>query len=133
MKSLDIRIGGVFKKLKDFEVREIYAHGPVLQLEIAGYEVMRALLEAFCRAAASGSRSDREEKLYALRPRQVQDRIHRTGSVGECVMDAVFYVSGMTDKYAFEFFQTLRGVRLPHMLPYAPSPRWAQVVVTRER
>lgn len=117
VKSLDGQLGGKFAQLKTFEQRDIYGHRPVVQLEVAAYEVMRALLESFCRAAASKEPSARERKLLDLMPHSVKKRVELADSAGGRVLEAVFYVSGMTDRYAYDLFQTLRGVRLPHMLP----------------
>ena len=91
-------------------VKKIYNHETVVKIELAGYEVMSALLESFIPAVLHESASHREKKLLRLLPQQY---VAPDGSGYEKALSVIDFISGMTDSYAMELYKNLRGISLP--------------------
>ena len=91
-------------------VKRIYNHETVVKIELAGYEVMSALLQSFIPAVLHASPTHREKKLLKLLPAQfaVAD-----GSAYEKALSVIDFIAGMTDSYAMELYKNLRGISLP--------------------
>lgn len=115
--TMDSHLSKALEQLRKFEVNEVYTHEPVVQLEVAGFEILRTLVEAFSRAVVTPRPSAKDKRLYSLLSAKTRLRLEEAPSAGARVVEAVCFVAGMTDRYAFDSCQTLRGVRLPHLLP----------------
>jgi dGTPase len=100
------------KTIRDISVKKIYGHDTVIQLEIAGYNVMSELLQLFVPALLKQKPSHKEEKVLKLFPYQFTEFEEAT-SVYEKVMSALDYLSGMTDEYATEIYRRLKGIAIP--------------------
>lgn len=104
---------GVMKKIEEISVEKIYGHDTVIQIEIAGYNVMSELLRLFIPALLREKRQHREENILKLIPYQFTAFQH-TDSNYEKVMSALDHLSGMTDEYATEMYRRLKGIVIPH-------------------
>lgn len=91
-------------------VKKIYNHETVVKIELAGYEVMSALLQSFIPAVLHRSPSHREKKVLKLLPAQF---CQEDGSAYDKALSVVDFISGMTDSYAMELYKNLRGISLP--------------------
>lgn len=91
-------------------VKKIYNHETVVKIELAGYEVMNALLESFIPAVLHRGPSHREKKVLKLLPAQFRAD---EGSDYEKALSVIDFISGMTDSYAMELYKNLRGISLP--------------------
>lgn len=94
----------------------IYHARPVVEVNVCGFEVLAGLLEAFLeavedRAARGENLSARSRTLLHLLPRPRPDpaRMAPYARV-QLVTD---FVAGMTDSYAVELYQRIRGIALP--------------------
>lgn len=103
------------KNIKDTIRRYIYKWQEVLTVEAAGFEVLGELLEKYieasniCLECPPESRSKRASKIFDLLPVEFQ---HTEGiSVYERYLKIASYVSGMTDSYAINIFQRIKGIR----------------------
>lgn len=104
---------GVLKSVQEISVKRIYGHDTVVQIEIAGYNVMSELLQLFVPALLKKNPLHREEKVLKLFPFQFTE-FRQTSSPYEKVMNALDYLSGMTDEYATEMYRRLKGIVIPH-------------------
>jgi dGTPase len=104
---------GALKMVQEISVNKIYGHDTVIQIEIAGYNVMSELLHLFVPALLKEKRSHKEEKVLKLFPYQFTE-FEETESKYEKVLNALDYLSGMTDEYATEMYRRLKGIVIPH-------------------
>jgi dGTPase len=100
------------KTIQEISVKKIYGHDTVIQIEIAGYNVMSELLQLFIPALLKEKPSHKEEKVLKLFPYQFT-QFEETTSKYEKVMSALDYLSGMTDEYATEIYRRLKGIAIP--------------------
>jgi dGTPase len=103
---------GALKTIQDISLKKIYGHDTVIQVEIAGYNVMSELLQLFIPALLKEHPSHKEEKVLELFPYQFTE-FESAASGYEKVMSALDYLSGMTDEYATEFYRRLKGITIP--------------------
>lgn len=101
------------KNIEDISVKRIYGHDTVIQIEISGYNVMSELLQLFIPALLKQKPSLKEEKVLQLFPYQFTE-FKETDSAYEKVLNALDYLSGMTDEYATEMYRRLKGIVIPH-------------------
>ena len=104
---------GALKEVQQISVEKIYGHDTVIQIEIAGFNVMSELLELFIPALLKKSPSHKEQKVLKLFPYQFTE-FEQTDSAYEKVMNALDFLSGMTDEYATEIYRRLKGIVIPH-------------------
>lgn len=100
------------KHIQEISVKKIYGHDTVVQVEIAGYNVMSELLELFVPALLKETPSHKEEKILGLFPYQFTE-FREAGTRYEKVMSALDHLSSMTDEYATEMFKKLKGFEIP--------------------
>ena len=103
---------GALQTIQDISVKKIYGHDTVIQVEIAGYNVMSELLQLFIPALLKKKPSHKEEKVLELFPYQFTE-FEAAASGYEKVMSALDFLSGMTDEYATEFYRRLKGITIP--------------------
>ena len=101
----------VMKKIESISVKRIYNYSSVVQIEVAGYQVMGGLLEEFIPAYLQNN-SKYHKKLVELIPRQFLTTSTDPYSKIQTVLD---FVSGMTDIYAVELFRKIKGISFPSM------------------
>lgn len=102
--------------VKKRSVEKIYRSQPVLETEIAGFEVLAGLLEAFVKAGfyqqfAPEKFSARHNSALRLLPEQYQPQSGMR--VYELLMLCLDYVSGLTDRHAVSLYRKIRGSALP--------------------
>jgi dGTPase len=99
------------KKLVDaitsLVARRCYQADEVLEIEIAGYGVLAALLDRFVGAALKPDRPE-HGKIRARMP----ELFPASGSDYEKILRITDFVSGMTDSYAVSLFRRFSGVSL---------------------
>ena len=103
---------GCLKAVQDISQQKIYGHDTVIQIEIAGYNVMSELLHLFVPALLKKEPSHKEEKVLKLFPYQFSE-FQLTESKYEKVMNALDHISSMTDEYATEMYRRLKGIIIP--------------------
>ena len=106
----------ILSAIKKRSIEKIYRSQPVLETEIAGFEVLAGLLDAFVKAGfykqfAPDKFSARHMSALRLLPEQF--RPHSGMSVYELVMHCLDYVSGLTDRHAVSLYRKIRGSALP--------------------
>ncbi|MGB8192481.1 MAG: dNTP triphosphohydrolase [Chitinophagaceae bacterium] len=106
------RNSGALKMVKKISIEEIYNHPIVMQIEIAGYNVMSELLQLFIPALIKTKPSHKDEKILNLFPYQYT-QFKETESSYLRVMSALDFLSGMTDVYATEIYRRIKGIVIP--------------------
>jgi dGTPase len=100
------------KELLKISNEKIYNHDTVLEIEIAGYNVMAELLDLFVPALLKQKPGHKDQKIMKLFPLQFTE-FKETESAYEKVLNVFDLVSGMTDLYATEMYRKLKGVEIP--------------------
>ncbi len=105
--------------LKDCGETRIYISRPVVEVEVAGFEVLGGLLDAFITtvndiADHGPAASSKSRMLVHLIPEQfVGPGRCPVADVYRRVLAITDFVSGMTDSYAVTLFKKLTGISLP--------------------
>ena len=105
-------VQNALKHVQDISVKKIYGHDTVVQVEIAGFNVMSELLDLFVPALLKEKPSHKEEKILNLFPYQFTE-FRETASHYAKVMNALDHLSSMTDEYATEMYKKLKGIVIP--------------------
>lgn len=98
----------LIKSIDSFSVEHIYNHRSVVEIEIAGYNVIGQLLKDFFHAVTT-PKSPRSAKLLQLISKQFavtgqpENLYHDTQSV-------VDFIAGMTDLYAVDLYRKITGI-----------------------
>lgn len=103
---------GALKEVMKISNDKIYNHDTVLEIEIAGYNVMSELLSLFVPALLKQKADHKDQKVLKLFPAQFRE-FEETKSPYEKVLNAFDLISGMTDLYATEMYRKLKGVDIP--------------------
>ena len=106
------RSTSALKMVQEISVKKIYQHDTVMQIEIAGFNVMSELLQLFIPALLKEKPSHKEEKVLKLFPFQFTE-FETTESKYEKVLSALDHISSMTDEYATEIYRRLKGIVIP--------------------
>lgn len=100
------------KTINDISISKIYNHPSVIEVELAGYNVMSEILSVFVTAVLHEDRTPLEKKCLHLIPAQYnlsKDEV----SPYEKTMGVLDFVSGMTDGYATELYRKMKGIDIP--------------------
>ncbi|NQX56003.1 deoxyguanosinetriphosphate triphosphohydrolase [Pedobacter panaciterrae] len=111
MDAIEAPFLSVMKEIEKISVKKIYNYSSVVQIEVAGYQVMGGLLEEFIPAYLQNE-SKYHKKLVELIPKQFLTEKNDVYSKIQSVLD---FVSGMTDIYAVELFRKIKGISFPSM------------------
>jgi len=110
---LPAREGDLLKKIDAFSVRHIYNHRSVVEIEIAGYNVIGGMLKEFIQAILHPG-SSKSEKLLQLISRQFVI----TGAPADLYYDiqsVIDFIAGMTDLYAVDLYRKITGMTFPQI------------------
>lgn len=105
---LDVHTQACLQSVDDISIREIYNHKSVIEIEIAGYNVIGALLDELVTAVLHPSRS-KSGKLLQLVPKQFT--INQQSLYAD-IQSVVDFVSGMSDLYAVDLFRRITGITI---------------------
>jgi dGTPase len=106
-------------EIQSISFNKIYKSEPVLQREIAGFEVLQGLLEAFTEpvlihATAKAKMTWRQSSLIRMLPEDIRlDLGDVHGDAYEAVLCLLDFISGLTDSHALALFRNIRGISLP--------------------
>ncbi len=109
IKQLDSYANKALGEVKRISFSSIYNHRTVVEIELAGFNILSKLLDRICPALLS------PDDKYALKIKRLipNQYIPKDGTHYENLMAAVDFVSGMTDVYALEVYQTVEGISIP--------------------
>lgn len=103
----------LIKEIDAFSVQHIYNHRSVVEIEIAGYNVIGGMLKEFF-GAVLNPRSVKSEKLLQLISKQfviagTPDRLYYD------IQSVVDFIAGMTDLYAVDLYRKITGMTFPQI------------------
>jgi dGTPase len=101
----------LIKKIDDYSIAHIYNHRSVVEIEIAGYHVIGALLKEFVNAVMQPS-TGKAKKLLQLIPAQFLIT-KKPGDLYADIQSVVDFVAGMTDLYAVDMYRKITGIDFP--------------------
>lgn len=99
-------------EVKDISIHKIYGHDVVVQIEIAGFNVMSELLDLFIPALLTTKPSQKQLKILDLLPYQFTE-YRDTDNKYLRTLNALDLISGMTDEYATDLYRKLKGIVIP--------------------
>ena len=105
----EIQSANKLKEIIDITRNNVYESCEVIEVQVAGYEVIGGLLEEFITAINNKelSKSYLIKKLIPNLQADEQEDIYRK------ILKVTDYVSGMTDSYAVSLFKKIKGISLP--------------------
>jgi dGTPase len=98
------------KNIEKISYAKIYNYHTVVEIEVAGYQIIGGLLEEFVPAVVSNNKSHYHKKLLALMPLQFHAD---DDSLYAKIQSAVDFIAGMTDLYAIELYRKIKGISIP--------------------
>ncbi|MEA3504213.1 MAG: deoxyguanosinetriphosphate triphosphohydrolase [Bacteroidota bacterium] len=99
------------KELQDISYKEIYSHKKVIEIELAGFNILGELTKEFVEAVLKHE-TLYHKKIIALIPKQYTiDGV----SAYEKIRSVIDFISGMTDLYALEIFRNIKGIEMPSL------------------
>lgn len=93
--------------------RRCYRARTVVEIELAGYEVLSQLLTAFAAAALAPHPDGKQAKLLDLLPPAAPTPAEAGAPDYLRLLRVTDYLSGMSDAYAVSLFRRLKGIHLP--------------------
>ena len=100
-----------YKHCSEVAFRKIYNANDVVEIEIAGHQIISVLLDKLLDAVLNPNRAysklllDRVPSQYDVKGETTEDRI----------MAVLDYISGMTDVYALDLYRKIYGMSLPSL------------------
>ena len=101
----------LMKKIDKYSVEHIYNHRSVVEIEIAGYNVIGGMLKEFF-GAVLNPRNAKSEKLLQLMSKQFIIK-GEAGSLYNDIQSVVDFIAGMTDLYAVDLYRKITGMAFP--------------------
>ncbi len=104
----------LLKRIDEFSVQHIYNHRSVVEIEIAGYNVIGGMLREFFGAILQPG-SIKSQKLRQLISKQFVIS-GRPDSLYSDIQSVVDSIAGMTDLYAVDLYRKITGIDFPRIL-----------------
>ena len=98
------------KEIIEITRKNVYESCEVVEVKVAGYEVIGGLLEEFITAITNSSLS-KSYLVKKLLPNFKED--DENEDIYRKVLKVTDYISGMTDSYAVSVFKKIKGISLP--------------------
>jgi dGTPase len=103
----------LIKIIDKYSIEHIYNHRSVVEIEIAGYNVIGGLLKEFIGAVFEPSSSKSEKLLQLISP---QFTITKDPSLLYYdILSVVDFIAGMTDLYAVDIYRKITGMVFPQL------------------
>lgn len=99
------------EELKAISYNEIYSHKKVIELELAGFNILGELTKEFVEAVLENN-TLYHNKLVALIPKQYT--IKEVDAYNK-IRSVIDFISGMTDLYALELYRNIKGIEMPSL------------------
>ena len=100
----------LLKKIKELSFSQYFSHSTVIDIELAGFDVLAGLLEAFV-FAIKDPKDDKSKRLLLKMPRQSQLIIKSANETFyKKLLVCSDFVSRMTDGHAMKLYKKLKGI-----------------------
>lgn len=107
----------VLESIQSISFEKIYKSRPVIEREIAGFEVLNGLLETFVPSIINLKSTQKlswhNSSLLRLIPQDFLDELERSETLYESMLVLLDYISGMTDSHALSMYRNIKGITLP--------------------
>ncbi|MGN6568972.1 MAG: dehydrogenase, partial [Flavipsychrobacter sp.] len=113
MKCLPERERQLIDAINKYSVANVYNYKSVVEIEIAGYNVIGGLLKEFIHAVLHPKHT-KSEKIIKLVSSQFPITQDPKGLYNN-VQSVVDYISGMTDLYAIDMYRKITGITIPEI------------------
>jgi dGTPase len=100
-------------RINQFSVRHIYNYRAVVEIEIAGYNVIGGLLKEFIHAVLFPSET-KSAKIIKLVSSQFPI-IANGKNIYADIQSVVDFIAGMTDLYAIDLYRKITGITIPEI------------------
>jgi len=100
-------------RINKFSVKHVYNYKAVVEIEIAGYNVIGGLLKEFVHAVLNPHLS-KSVKLIKLVSAQFPVKGDSESIYGD-IQSLVDFISGMTDLYAIDIYRKITGITIPEI------------------
>ncbi len=100
----------LLQAIDTFSNQRIYQHKTVVEIEIAGFQVIGNLLDIFIKALLDPELA-RSKKVLQLIPAQFPIN-HKQQSLYQNVFSVTDFISGMTDLYAIDLYRKITGITI---------------------
>jgi dGTPase len=101
----------ILKEIQKASTERIYNHRTVVEIEIAGYNVMSELLHLLIPATVKSKPSNKDEKALLLIPKQF--KYGEKATTYQKVLSVLDFISGMTDPFATDLYRKISGIEIP--------------------
>lgn len=115
LEHLPERFTTLLDEITAFSVKKIYNHKQVVEIEIAGFNVIGALLDCFVTALLDIESYKSKKVLQLIGSQYKIDHDHQ--SLYQNLLSIVDFITGMTDNYAVDLYKKIEGIEiagLPH-------------------
>ncbi|MDR1698972.1 MAG: dNTP triphosphohydrolase, partial [Prevotellaceae bacterium] len=109
IKKIDPKLYVAYQKCEAVSFKRIYRYKDVVDIEIAGYNIIYTLINRLSQAVFSPEKAY-SKMLLATVPEQYEINAPTPAGKLQAVLD---YVSGMTDIYALDLYRKINGMSLP--------------------
>ena len=107
----------VVDKIQSISFEKIYKSRPVIEREIAGFEVLNGLLETFVPAVLNMHSTQKlswhNSSLLRLLPGDFLFEIENAKNLYESLLVLLDFISGLTDSHALSMYRNIKGISLP--------------------
>ena len=113
LKCLSPKDSALIDAINKFSVKEIYNYKSVVEIEIAGYNVIGGLLKEFVAAVLSPNLT-KSAKIIQLVSAQFRVTQQPENLYGD-LQSLVDFIAGMTDLYAIDLYRKITGITIPEI------------------
>lgn len=103
-------------EIQSISFTKIYKSRPVVEREVAGFEVLKGLLETFVpgivHLKTHGKKSWHESSLLKLLPDDHQAMVQTADNLYEALLILLDFISGMTDSHALYLYRNIKGITI---------------------
>ncbi len=96
--------------IEEMSLHQIYRHPKVLEIEVAGFNVMSGLLEMYLPAVLKEFKSPVDRTMVSLIPSQFRPKEEDAPYLK--TMNVLDHISSMTDAFAVEHYRKLKGIEI---------------------
>lgn len=116
LEDIHPRFTTLIKNVNIFSLEKIYKHKNVVEVELAGFNVIGTLLEAFIEALVYENNLKSEKLLQLIDPLYTIDRNNQ--SLYQNILSIVDFISGMTDNFAIDLYRKIKGIEIAGLARY---------------
>ena len=104
-------VGNAYKRCQEISLKKIYKSNIVMDIEIAGYNIIYTLIDKVINAVFNPDKAYSRQLINRI-PEQYETEYEEPYRKIMAVLD---YISGMTDIYALDLYRKITGMSLPSL------------------